>query len=84
MYTKKQQLKILHLNDISANFCCFIIGDFCLLLPEPVTHHLCYDEMFVGITWKSVDYKPSISLISRTFEFFSYFFKFVIGLCEKV
>src|SRR6218665_2906487 len=33
-YVKKRKLKILHLN---ANFCCFIICDLSLLLPEPVT-----------------------------------------------
>jgi len=30
----------LHLNGISANFCCFIIGDLSPLLPEPVTNVL--------------------------------------------
>src|SRR6218665_3557037 len=38
IYAKKRKLKIFHLNGISANFCCFIIGDFRLLLPEPVTN----------------------------------------------
>jgi len=37
-YVKKRKLKILHLNAVSANFCCFIICDFRLLLPEPVTN----------------------------------------------
>ena len=37
-YVKKRILKILHLNGISANFCCFIIGDLSPLLPEPVTY----------------------------------------------
>src|SRR6218665_2870455 len=37
MYAKKRKLKIFHLNGISANFCCFIIGDLSPLLPEPVT-----------------------------------------------
>src|SRR6218665_2783355 len=39
-YVKKRTLKILHLNGISANFCCFIIGDLSPLLPEPVTYYL--------------------------------------------
>src|SRR6218665_2410991 len=38
-YVKKRTLKILHLNGISANFCCFIIGDLSPLLPEPVTNN---------------------------------------------
>src|SRR6218665_83337 len=37
IYAKKRKLKIFHLNGISANFCCFIIGDLSPLLPEPVT-----------------------------------------------
>src|SRR6218665_3536423 len=37
-YVKKRTLKILHLNGISANFCCFIIGDLSPLLLEPVTN----------------------------------------------
>jgi len=39
---KKRKLKIFHLNGISANFCCFIIGDLSPLLPEPVTNVLSY------------------------------------------
>src|SRR6218665_478719 len=39
---KKRQLKILHLSGILAHFCCFIICDFCLLLPELVTN---YDKL---------------------------------------
>jgi len=31
-------LKSVHLNDILANFCCFIMCDFRLHLPEPVTY----------------------------------------------
>jgi len=38
IYAKKRKLKIFHLNGISANFCCFIIGDLSPLLPEPVTY----------------------------------------------
>ena len=38
IYAKKRKLKIFHLNAISANFCCFIIGDLSPLLPEPVTY----------------------------------------------
>jgi len=38
IYAKKPKLKIFQLNGISANFCCFIIGDLSLLLPEPVTN----------------------------------------------
>src|SRR6218665_4186035 len=37
IYAKKRKLKIFHLNGISANFCCFIIGDLSPLLPEPVS-----------------------------------------------
>jgi len=37
IYAKKRKLKIFHLNGISTNFCCFIIGDLSPLLPEPVT-----------------------------------------------
>jgi len=37
IYAKKRKLKIVHLNGISANFYCFIIGDLSLPLPEPVT-----------------------------------------------
>ena len=37
-YVKKKKLKILHLNDFEANFCCFIVCDLSLLLPEPVTY----------------------------------------------
>src|SRR6218665_91703 len=37
IYAKKRKLKVFHLNGISANFCCFIIGDLSPLLPEPVT-----------------------------------------------
>src|SRR6218665_1822330 len=33
-----KQVKIFHLNGISANFCCFIIGDLSPLLPELVTY----------------------------------------------
>src|SRR6218665_2196149 len=40
-YVKKRTLKILHLNGISVNFCCFIIGDLSPLLPEPVTYSQC-------------------------------------------
>ena len=36
IYAQKRKLKIFHLNGISANFCCFIIGDLSPLLPEPV------------------------------------------------
>jgi len=38
IYAKKRKLKIFHLHSISANFCCFIIGDLSPLLPEPVTY----------------------------------------------
>src|SRR6218665_2504949 len=38
IYAKKRKLKSFHLNCISANFCCFIIGDLSPLLPEPVTY----------------------------------------------
>src|SRR6218665_542766 len=41
IYAKKRKLKIFHLNGISANFCCFIIGDLSPLLPEPVTYCAC-------------------------------------------
>jgi len=37
-YVEKRKLKILHLNDFEANFCCFIVCDLSLLLPEPVTY----------------------------------------------
>src|SRR6218665_1355019 len=40
IFAKKRKLKMFHLNDISANFCCFIIGDLSPLLPEPVTNVL--------------------------------------------
>jgi len=40
IFAKKRKLKIFHLNGISANFCCFIIGDLSPLLPEPVTIHI--------------------------------------------
>src|SRR6218665_1126681 len=39
IYAKKRKLKILHLSGISANFCCFNIGDLSPLLPEPVTYN---------------------------------------------
>src|SRR6218665_854852 len=57
-YVKKRTLKILHLNGISANFCCFIIGDLSPLLPEPVTYYLfIYDVpnmSFVTLKYSSV------------------------------
>src|SRR6218665_516372 len=42
IYAKKGKLKFFHLNGISANFCCSIIGDLSPLLPEPVTYVCMY------------------------------------------
>jgi len=46
-YVKNRTLKILHLNAVKANFCCFIICNFRLLLPEPLK--ICQQRLLLKV-----------------------------------
>src|SRR6218665_3358252 len=76
MYAKKRKLKTFHLNGISANFCCFIIGDLSLLLPEPVTYTN-HDYTYTLIDWKLYSvthlYIPYHSIVSIAILSYAYF-----------